>query len=43
MCLNIAIQFYSMNIEDVFSPAEKLSSLRRWNELKIQMRDLDQD
>ena len=32
----------SRNMEDVFSLAEKMN-LRRWNELKIQMRDLDLD
>ena len=38
----MAIQFYSINIEDVFSPAETMN-LKRWNELKIEMRDIDVD
>ena len=38
----IVIQFYRINIKDVFSSAETIN-LRRRNELKIQMRDLDLD
>ena len=39
-CLNIAIQFNRINIEDVFLSAETMN-LRRWNVLKIQMHDLE--
>ena len=42
LVFNIEIQFHRINIEDVFSPAETMNQ-RKWNELKIQMRNLDLD